>query len=76
MTLHVTGPTLDYILEHLPRARVTLATEGRVWGVPVVVEADERVSRSYFQAEDGRRLEVVVDEAGLHPVRECVRAAG
>lgn len=70
---------------HLPRTglqslRTKLAgtpqEPGRLLGAAVVVEAELPPGRGYYLADDGRRLEFVLDAAGIHPTAEGVRAAG
>jgi hypothetical protein len=74
MTIHLTGPLLDWILDHLPSAS-TYREGGLLWGAPVVLEEELPPRLGYWRTEDGRRLEFVLDEAGLHPVRELVGVA-
>jgi len=75
MTIHLSGPLLDWILAHLPSA-ATYRDQGRLWGAPVVLEEALPPNRGYWRADDGRELGFVLDGAGIHPTAEGVRAAG
>lgn len=70
MTIHLTGPLLDWILDHLPSA-ATYQESGLLWGAKVVLEEGLAPMSGYWLAPDGRRLGFVLDGAGIHPTAEA-----
>lgn len=76
MKIHLAPAGLLWILEHLPAAATNPPEGLRINGAPVVLDWRLPPRIGYFCADDGRRLEFALDRAGIHPVREVVRAAG
>jgi hypothetical protein len=73
MTIHLSGPLLDWILDHYSAA--SIREQGLWWGAPVVVDEDLAPNEGCWQAADGRVRYFVLDGFGLHSTREGVRAA-
>jgi hypothetical protein len=72
MTLYISPAALQVALD---RHGVHIQNE-TLWGAQHVVISDQLApAAGYYETEDGRRLDLVIDEQGLHPVRERGRTA-
>jgi hypothetical protein len=72
VTIHLTATALEYIRATMPAA-AGYREGGPLFGAPVVLEAEGPLPErsGYWQTDDGRRLEFVLDAAGIHPTVEA-----